>query len=145
MAQDKQAGGGGEKVPRGRRRTTPEKALAHPLRARLVSMMHARAATPAQLANELGEPLSLISYHVRFLAQAGVIELVDRTFKRGAVQHHYRVRDVGLVAEILSLPARAAEELSNRVRALIDDTQDADDDDERVDVVVLVHRTRPAA
>jgi DNA-binding transcriptional ArsR family regulator len=66
------------------------KALAHPLRHRLLAVLNNKVASPSQLADELGEPLGNVSYHVRILADLGCIELVGTTPRRGALEHHYR-------------------------------------------------------
>ncbi|MFF3905309.1 ArsR/SmtB family transcription factor [Streptomyces sp. NPDC001848] len=51
------------------------KALAHPLRARLYRLLViARAATASQLAEQVDEAVSLVSYHLRKLAEHGLIE-----------------------------------------------------------------------
>lgn len=66
------------------------KALAHPLRLRLLTLLDQKVASPSELAEELGEPLGNVSYHVRTLAELDCIELVKTTPRRGAVEHHYR-------------------------------------------------------
>lgn len=66
------------------------KALAHPLRHRLLAAMSEREASPSELATELGEPLGNVAYHVRMLETLGCIELVRTTPRRGALEHHYR-------------------------------------------------------
>jgi DNA-binding transcriptional ArsR family regulator len=66
------------------------KALAHPLRHRLLAILNERVASPKELADELGERLPNVSYHVRILAELGWIELVSTTPRRGAIEHHYR-------------------------------------------------------
>jgi DNA-binding transcriptional ArsR family regulator len=66
------------------------KALAHPLRVRILRILESRTASPNELANELGAPLPNVSYHVRALARAGLAELVRTTPRRGAVEHYYR-------------------------------------------------------
>jgi DNA-binding transcriptional ArsR family regulator len=66
------------------------KALAHPLRHRLLAILNERVASPKELAAELGERLPNVSYHVRILADLGCIELVSTTPRRGALEHHYR-------------------------------------------------------
>jgi DNA-binding transcriptional ArsR family regulator len=65
-------------------------ALAHPLRARALAILVERTASPKELARELSVPLTHISYHVRTLAELGVIRLERTTPRRGAVEHHYR-------------------------------------------------------
>jgi DNA-binding transcriptional ArsR family regulator len=65
------------------------KALAHPLRLRILSALQDRVASPSEIAAELGAPLSNTSYHVRQLASLGFLELVDRAARRGAIEHYY--------------------------------------------------------
>lgn len=51
------------------------KALAHPLRAQLYRLLIiARTATASQLAEQVDEAVSLVSYHLRKLAEHGLIE-----------------------------------------------------------------------
>ncbi|HET7574625.1 MAG TPA: helix-turn-helix domain-containing protein [Solirubrobacterales bacterium] len=48
------------------------------------------AKSPAELATELAEPLSGLSYHVRVLAECEAIKLVRTRKIRGATEHLYR-------------------------------------------------------
>jgi DNA-binding transcriptional ArsR family regulator len=66
------------------------KALAHPLRQKILAALSERVASPSELADELGEPLGNVSYHVRMLVDLGCIELVSTTPRRGALEHHYK-------------------------------------------------------
>ena len=66
------------------------KALAHPLRVRILGMLEDRTASPSELAEELEAPLGNVSYHVRQLAALGLIKLVKKTPRRGAIEHHYK-------------------------------------------------------
>ncbi|MGA5041077.1 helix-turn-helix domain-containing protein [Streptomyces capoamus] len=51
------------------------KALAHPLRLRLYRLLFvAEAATASQLAEQVDEAVSLVSYHLRKLAEHGLVE-----------------------------------------------------------------------
>lgn len=65
------------------------KALAHPIRMQIVSLLEATTRSPSDLAEILDEPLGKVSYHVRTLADKGLIELVDSQPRRGAVEHYY--------------------------------------------------------
>lgn len=65
------------------------KAFAHPLRIEIMGLLDNRVASPSQLATELGSPLSLTSYHVRQLAQMGLVKLVRRRQVRGSIEHFY--------------------------------------------------------
>lgn len=66
------------------------KALAHPLRARILQRLGERVLSPGDLAEELGAPLGVVSYHVRMLRDYECIELVRTEPRRGALQHFYR-------------------------------------------------------
>jgi DNA-binding transcriptional ArsR family regulator len=66
-------------------------ALKHPLRRRILRVMADRKPiSPRELAGALEEPLSTVSYHVRVLAENGVVKEVRRQQVRGATQHFYR-------------------------------------------------------
>jgi DNA-binding transcriptional ArsR family regulator len=65
------------------------KALAHPLRTRVLAALEDRTASPSQLAAELDVPLGVLSYHVRRLTALGFLRLVKRVPRRGAVEHYY--------------------------------------------------------
>jgi DNA-binding transcriptional ArsR family regulator len=66
------------------------KALAHPLRIEILRILEDQTAAPKHLAKTLGVPVTNISYHVKALAELGLIELDELTHVRGAVQHTYR-------------------------------------------------------
>lgn len=69
------------------------RALAHPLRVAALTLLDERTMSPKDLAEHLGVPLPLASYHVRRLHQLDLIELVDTQQRRGALQHFYRARE----------------------------------------------------
>ncbi len=66
------------------------KGLAHPLRIHILRVLENRVASPSEIAEEIGAPLGNVSYHVRFLARVGLIELTSTKPRRGAVEHYYR-------------------------------------------------------
>jgi DNA-binding transcriptional ArsR family regulator len=66
------------------------KSLAHELRAEILAILNERMASPVELAQELGEGLSQVSYHVKVLRDYKVITLVKTVPRRGAVEHYYR-------------------------------------------------------
>ncbi len=66
-------------------------ALRHPLRREILREMAAEEAiSPREIAGTLGQPLSKVSYHVRVLAERGMIALVRTKPVRGSTQHFYR-------------------------------------------------------
>jgi DNA-binding transcriptional ArsR family regulator len=67
------------------------KAMAHPLRLRILGALEHRTASPSELAQELEAPLGNVSYHVRQLHGLGLLKLVKETPRRGAVEHYYRL------------------------------------------------------
>ena len=76
-------------------------AFVHPLKLRILALMAEpppRAApeatpqpgwSPNSLYGAVDEPLGNVSYHVRQLEKAGLIELVATQQRRGALQHFY--------------------------------------------------------
>ena len=69
------------------------KALAHPLRVRILGILDERTASPRELALELDADLSQLSYHVRTLHRMGFIELVEQKRRRAALESYYRATD----------------------------------------------------
>jgi DNA-binding transcriptional ArsR family regulator len=68
------------------------KAMSHPVRVRIMAMLSERKASPNELSQWLGTTLGATAYHVRTLHKLGLIELVDETRVRGAVEHHYKAK-----------------------------------------------------
>jgi DNA-binding transcriptional ArsR family regulator len=64
-------------------------ALSHPLRARILSVLQEREASPKELAEHFGAPLANVAYHVQVLRNLKLIRLVRQTRRRGAIEHHY--------------------------------------------------------
>src|SRR5829696_9192312 len=75
------------------------KALAHPLRVQILGVLEERTASPSDLAEELGAPLGNVSYHVRTLSELGLLKLVRRRTRRGAVEHYYQARGRATVSD----------------------------------------------
>ena len=66
------------------------KALAHPLRVQILTILNDRVASPNELSKELEEGLSQVSYHVKVLRDFKMIEMTGTEPRRGAVEHYYR-------------------------------------------------------
>lgn len=66
------------------------KALAHPLRVQILAVLQQGTASPSALAEELSAPLGNVSYHVRILANLGLLKLVRKRQRRGAIEHIYQ-------------------------------------------------------
>jgi DNA-binding transcriptional ArsR family regulator len=97
------------------------KAIGHPLRLKLLTLLNERVASPSELADELGEPLGNVSYHMRRLAELECIELVRTTPVRGALEHHYRAtaRPVFSDDDWARLPTSIRKSLADAVLAEI--------------------------
>jgi DNA-binding transcriptional ArsR family regulator len=65
------------------------KALAHPLRIRILAMLDEAPASPVQLAQRVDASLGTVAYHVRTLSNLGLIKLVATHQRRGATEHVY--------------------------------------------------------
>ena len=68
------------------------KAMAHPVRVRILAMLGEKQASPRELSDLLGTSVGTAAYHVRKLHELGLIELVRETKVRGAVAHFYKAR-----------------------------------------------------
>lgn len=103
------------------------RALAHPLRTRILHELDGRTASPSEMASELDVSLGVVSYHMRQLAKLKLLRLVRREPRRGAIEHYYtasarpRMSDRGwrsLPAAIKHASlAAAVEELGHEVSA----------------------------
>ncbi|MFC7546383.1 ArsR/SmtB family transcription factor [Plantactinospora sp. GCM10030261] len=71
-------------------RTANLRALAHPLRLRILSLLTSGAFTAAEVARELDVTHANASYHLRQLHAVGVVELVGEERIRGGVAKRYR-------------------------------------------------------
>jgi len=71
------------------------RALSHPVRLRILSLLTGRAMSSAELARELGLKHAAVSYHVRQLAGAGYLEVAETRSVRGGQERRYRQRPAG--------------------------------------------------
>lgn len=76
-------------------------AVGHPHRVEIMRRFLATGtATPSDIAGALEIPIGTVSYHVRFLADRGIIRLAGRTQRRGALVHHYQLTNRDRVAAL---------------------------------------------
>ena len=120
------------------------KALAHPLRARILQRLGERVASPGDLAVELGAPLGVVSYHVRMLRDYDCVELVRTEPVRGALQHFYKATarpnlDEG---QWRTLPTTLRGELiGETIQGLVGDLAEAADAGKLEDPALVLSRT----
>src|SRR5437763_9119096 len=120
------------------------KALAHPLRARILQRLGERVASPGDLAVELGAPLGVVSYHVRMLRDYDCVELVRTEPRRGALQHFYKATARPNLDEDQwrTLPSGLRRELAGEtIQEVVDDLAQAADAGTLDDPEVIVTRT----
>jgi DNA-binding transcriptional ArsR family regulator len=75
------------------------KALSHPLRVRMLTLLNQKVSSPSEIAEELDEPLGNVSYHMRFLADLKMVKLVRTEPRRGAVEHYYEALEPPLISD----------------------------------------------
>lgn len=68
------------------------KAMSHDTRAKALRILTERTASPAEIAREIGEKVENVSYHVKKMAEWGVVKPVGerKAPGAGAIQHFYR-------------------------------------------------------
>jgi DNA-binding transcriptional ArsR family regulator len=119
------------------------KALAHPLRARILQRLGERVASPGDLAVELGAPLGVVSYHVRMLRDYDCVELVRTEPRRGALQHFYRATARPQLDDDQwrTLPSGLRRELAGEtIQSVVDDLAQAADAGTLDDAEMVVNR-----
>ena len=85
-----------------RARATQElRALAHPLRLRLLEEFAGQARTTMQVAAAMGEPPTRLYHHVNALERAGILKLARTRQVRGTTEKYYEVakKTVGAAAD----------------------------------------------
>jgi DNA-binding transcriptional ArsR family regulator len=65
------------------------KAISHPLRTTILSLLHERAATVTELAVAVGRPKSTVAHHVRVLTEAGLLQVVKTRRVRAIEERFY--------------------------------------------------------
>ena len=68
------------------------KALAHPLRVRILEALQGRAASPTELAKQFKQSLGVVSYHTNVLLEVDCIEPVRTRPRRGTIEHFYTAK-----------------------------------------------------
>ena len=64
------------------------KAISHPLRTTILSLLHERAATVTELAVAVERPKSTVAHHVKVLTEAGLVQVV-RTRRVRAIEERF--------------------------------------------------------
>lgn len=86
------------------------KSLAHPLRLEyLRALAGRRELSPSEFSRDFGEPLGNVSYHVKALFEADVLEISSMVPRRGAMEHRYSLtgKNAGVAMAMMDLLAGA--------------------------------------
>lgn len=148
------------------------KALAHPLRQRLLFALGRAPATTSQLAVSLGAQKGNVGHHLKVLREAGLVRLAETRRVRGGTEQYYertsrRISVPGpaaehtealfgavaeevrrapgepvLVLRHLRLTEGGARELGETLRRLVDQAEDAGGDEAVHGVLVALYRPR---
>ena len=151
--------------------TAQHKALAHPLRQRLLFALGTEAATISQLAKSLDQRKGNIAHHLGVLEKAGLVHVVESRQVRGGTEHYYRrtarrllisapetapvmvraVADELATAEPVGgrlrnvrLTADQAATVASALEKLVDDLVDAGEEAERHGILVTVYKPHSA-
>ena len=93
------------------RRTVADlRALAHPLRLRMMELFAESPKTTKQVADLLGQPPTRLYHHVAALERAGLLVLKEKRQNRGAVEKWY----VGVAQQVEGVPGRGGNAASRR-------------------------------
>jgi DNA-binding transcriptional ArsR family regulator len=65
------------------------KALAHPIRVRILEALQGRSASPVALSKEFDVSLGVVSYHTNALLDCGCIEPTQTRPRRGTIEHFF--------------------------------------------------------
>jgi DNA-binding transcriptional ArsR family regulator len=102
------------------------RALSHPLRLQILSLLTGTAMSSAELARELGMSHAAVSFHVRQLVAAGYLELAETRSVRGGQERRYRARTAGRTEWEQEDPRLAIQAVSQEVlRRAADSTSGA--------------------
>jgi DNA-binding transcriptional ArsR family regulator len=87
------------------------KALSHPVRLAYLRALRelgpSGLLSPSEHSRVTGEPLGKVSYHVKALARAGVLEIGETVARRGAREHRYALRGPRARASIAAMDVLA--------------------------------------
>ena len=89
------------------------KALADPLRLRVLEVLCQKPMTTKQVALQLGEKPTKLYHHIDLLDRAGLIVLVTTRKKRGAMEKYYKsvAKEIAIDRRLLAITPRANEAL----------------------------------
>jgi DNA-binding transcriptional ArsR family regulator len=117
-------------------RITQLKALADPLRQRILSAFCCAPATTKQIAIRLGEKPTRLYHHVDLLEEAGLLILIETRQNRGTVEKYYQAaarhfvidhRLLHTAADTGEAPAEAQSTVINMLQSALNEARDSFD------------------
>jgi DNA-binding transcriptional ArsR family regulator len=90
------------------------KAIAHPLRVRIMAELYRGPMSPAEYAAKFGGTLENVAYHFRTLVECDCVKVIAERPRRGATEHFYENTHRALFSEedFTSLPVAVRSSLS---------------------------------
>lgn len=104
------------------------KALGHPVREHILSVLNERVASGREIGEELGADVSSFYHHIEQLEKLGCIERVESRRRRGATEHFFRAKQTLFFDDEKwrALPASLKADLSaSSLQKLFDDVVSA--------------------
>lgn len=93
------------------------KALAHPLRRRMLRRLVAGELSPIQLAGQLDEPPTKLYYHIKLLEEARLIQCTREEPKRGMRERFYRATTIAFESDVPPEAEESVEIFESALRA----------------------------
>jgi DNA-binding transcriptional ArsR family regulator len=73
--------------------TARAKAMSHPMRSAILQLLREGPSSPSRAAARLDGHLPTVAYHFKALERLELIEVRERTAKRGAIEHIYQLKE----------------------------------------------------
>ncbi len=73
------------------------RALSHPVRMEIVEVLRRGAASPAEIAGEIGQRRGVVAYHATILVRCGCLELVGSRSRGGGIENLFAIAPDSIV------------------------------------------------
>src|SRR5437868_6579419 len=99
------------------------RALAHPLRIRILEMFAEQPRTTMQIAAVLGQPPTRLYHHVNALEKAGLLRVKETRANRGTIEKYYEPAAVGFASTGADRSARSRSARAALATAALDQSR----------------------
>lgn len=103
-------------------------AIGHPTRAKILAVLSDHTASAKEVAEEIGEPVGRVRYHLRNLRASGLIRASEEQGRRGVVEYRYSPATMQLMdeAQLAALtPGQRRSLIAYLVRLIFSDVSSA--------------------